>query len=710
MFVFASFDPQSVMFLQPTKRALVATTLFQAAVGSPLSLVPLKFRSLPLGSVKPAGWLYDQSDWIGGQSYYSYLEEAGSYWFDGLVTSSILMNHTVLKAKTRSFLEYVLDTQDPTGWLGPEVNTTKPRYLWGRCKDLAYGVAALALNPFVTRYPFFFGAIQMVEADPALTAAVVDALYKFVDLAYEMLKRGEGVDDWAATRWEDFVIVIQWLHEDHPRGKDDILLETMKMLKWSGISWEKVFLPENFPKGAVENISNPFPKLAWHGVNMAEGLKGLPSSYRFTHNASDIEVVSEGWDLLFKYHGRPSGIFAADEMLAGLEAVRGTELCLVVEMILSGTYLYQVIGDLKFADRVERITYNALPATLTGDMWTRQYLQQQNQVAAKNMTPNPFAEDGPGANIFGLAPEYPCCTVAFPKGWPKFIANAFMVTPDHKSLVHVYLGPFKVATTLDGDNDVDVVVKTVYPFGDKLTTSITASKAFTYFVRIPSWVDKGSYSINGLEATALSPLDGLQAISVDAGTTIIMMDLPAQVTTEQRPHGSVAIHRGALNYALDIPRRATVLARDPKENRAVDLQFDPVGVWQYAVDPSTVRATQIPVHGLPSPIFDHGRSPITLSILACPIDWPLAGDMFAAPPPENPACIGPRTTLTLSPYGVRNIPVYFWLFWISPNWINLSEQTTKLRISEFPVLSSLPTANLVDQVERERESQMEGFV
>jgi hypothetical protein len=33
---------------------------------------------------------------------------------------------------------------------------------------------------------------------------------------------------------------------------------------------------------------------------------------------------------------------------------------------LSGSYLYQVIGDLKYADRVEQVAYNALPATLTG--------------------------------------------------------------------------------------------------------------------------------------------------------------------------------------------------------------------------------------------------------------------------------------------------------------------------------------------------------
>lgn len=83
---------------------------------------------------------------------------------------------------------------------------------------------------------------------------------------------------------------------------------------------------------------------------MAEGLKALPATYRFTHNQSgatffifilivsrklitsipnyflflvDLDRISSGWDLLFEYHGRPSGIYAADEYLAGLAAVRG---------------------------------------------------------------------------------------------------------------------------------------------------------------------------------------------------------------------------------------------------------------------------------------------------------------------------------------------------------------------------------------------------
>ena len=40
-------------------------------------------------------------------------------------------------------------------------------------------------------------------------------------------------------------------------------------------------------------------------------------------SAPDITAASAAWDILFKYHGRPSGVFGADEYLAGLEAVRG---------------------------------------------------------------------------------------------------------------------------------------------------------------------------------------------------------------------------------------------------------------------------------------------------------------------------------------------------------------------------------------------------
>lgn len=100
----------------------------------------------------------------------------------------------------------------------------------------------------------------MLEADPSLESRIVPALHKFVALANTMLHNGQGQDDWAKTRWEDFVMVLQWyvaypasgrvsvliqlfsrLYDFHPDGQEDVLIDTMKMLKWQGDPWEQVF-------------------------------------------------------------------------------------------------------------------------------------------------------------------------------------------------------------------------------------------------------------------------------------------------------------------------------------------------------------------------------------------------------------------------------------------------------------------------------------
>ncbi|KAJ6612793.1 hypothetical protein B0H10DRAFT_2177315 [Mycena sp. CBHHK59/15] len=633
--------------------AISCLVLLGGTYGQTTTLAPKKFLSVPLGAIKPAGWLHDQlmvqtnglaghehefynyvsqTDWTGGNSYYSSLEEAGSYWFNAMVPNGILANNSAINAKTSAFLSYVLTHQDSTGWLGPEVGTTKPRYLWGR-------------------YPFMFGAIQMAEYNSSLTTEVVSGLYKFVTLANAMLKsKNTGVEAWTQTRWEDFVITLQWLYDNHPNGtaSQAMLIDTMERLKWTGVPWEKVFSKQYFPTTAVENTPNPFNlPLTWHGVNMAEGLKALPATYRFTHNQSDLDTASQGWDLLFQYHGRPSGIYAADEYLAGLEAIRGTELCLVVETMFSGSYLYQVIGDPKFPDRVERIAYNALPGTLTGSMWSRQYLQQQNQIFAGNMSTNPFPIDGPYSNVFGLEPNYPCCTVNHPQGWPKFITNAFVATPDMKSLVHLYLGPFSTSVVLDSGNTVTANVATLYPFSDTLTTTITAKAAFTYYVRIPSWVVGGTIAINNAAPKAVAPVNGLQAVTVSAGTTTFVLQLPAPITT--------------------VPRSQKVLKTNAQQPLAVDLEFDAAANWQYAIDPTTLKFSSTPPAAgtLPSPIFDSGLTPLKITATACLINWAIAAPTFAASPPTNPSCTGPATTITLTPYG-----------------------STKLRISEFPVFKS----------------------
>lgn len=84
-------------------------------------------------------------------------------------------------------------------------------------------------------------------------------------------------------------------------------------------------------------------------------------------------------------------------------------------------------------------------------------------------------------------------------------------------------------------NTVTAVVDTQYPFSDTLTTTVTASKAFTYYVRVPGWVTAGTISINGGQAKPVTPSNGLQAVSVAKGTTKFTLNLPAAITVGRWP-------------------------------------------------------------------------------------------------------------------------------------------------------------------------------
>lgn len=99
-------------------------------------LHPPHFQSLPLGAIKPSGWLQDQlqlqadgltghldefwpsvkdSRWIGGQAEGW---ERGPYWLDGLIPLAFLLDDEHLKAKAQHWVDTILNRQHADGWLG----------------------------------------------------------------------------------------------------------------------------------------------------------------------------------------------------------------------------------------------------------------------------------------------------------------------------------------------------------------------------------------------------------------------------------------------------------------------------------------------------------------------------------------------------------------------------------------------------------------
>ena len=126
-----------------TSRFLSAIVLLASAgeaafaQGPPRTLRAPEFAELPLGAIRPAGWLRSQlviqaegmgghldefwpdikdSAWIGGKAEGW---ERTPYWLDGIVPLAHLLDDDRLKAKANRYVDYILDHQAADGWMGP---------------------------------------------------------------------------------------------------------------------------------------------------------------------------------------------------------------------------------------------------------------------------------------------------------------------------------------------------------------------------------------------------------------------------------------------------------------------------------------------------------------------------------------------------------------------------------------------------------------
>ena len=100
-------------------------------------------------------------------------------------------------------------------------------------------------------------------------------------------------------------------------------------------------------------------------------------------------------------------MYGGDEALHGNNPTQGSELCSAVELMYSLEKMVEITGDIDFADHLERIAFNALPAQISDDFMTKQYFQQPNQVMVTRHRRN-FDQDHEGTDLaFGTLTGYP---------------------------------------------------------------------------------------------------------------------------------------------------------------------------------------------------------------------------------------------------------------------------------------------------------------
>ncbi len=623
------------------------------------SLQPLAFRPLPLGEIRPEGWLKRQleiqaaglsghldevwpdirdSQWFGGHGRDGW--ERAPYWLDGVIPLAFLLDDAALKEKVTGYVNYVLDHQEDDGWLGPrDPGTTnaevREKYdLWA---------IFLALKVLVE----YHGA----TGDPRVEPAV----YKSLRGVAEYMDRSP-LYNWGRFRAFEALIAMEWLYE---RRFEAWLLKLADTIEAQGFDWAVFF--KDWQR------TEPTEKGKWnyegHVVNNAMALKAPALWWRLTGDPAAHGAVLDMIGKLDRYHGMATGVFTGDECLAGKNPTQGTELCAVVEYMWSLEVLTAIFGDAAFGDRLEKIAFNALPATFSPDMWAHQYDQQANQVECSINEDRGWNTNGADANLFGLEPNFGCCTANLSQGWPKFAAHLWMTTPEG-GLAAVAYAPSRVDTEIGGVRVV-VTLDTDYPFRDALrfTVETAAPVRFPLLLRIPAWSEDASVRVDGASAVPCQA-GGFHRIDREwEGTATVELTLPMHVRGERRYHDAITLERGPLVYALRIGESWRRVHAD-MPNRELphgDWEVYATTPWNYAlaVDEQTLDETVVfeegPVGDRP---FSPEGAPVTAKVKGRQLPaWGLVNGSAGELPPSPVVTDTPLKTLTLIPYGCTNLRV-----------------------------------------------------
>jgi hypothetical protein len=326
-----------------------------------------------------------------------------------------------------------------------------------------------------------------------------------------------------------------------------------------------------------------------------------------------------------------------------------------------------VLGDPALGDRLEKIAYNPLPGGQTADLWGHQYDQQPNQVLC-SFGQRDWTNNGPESNLFGLEPNYGCCTANLHQGWPKFAASLWMASADDGLALAAY-APSQVHTSVKGV-DVTVDETTEYPFRDRISLAVdpAARVRFPLYLRIPAWAADATVAVNGQK------VDGVRAASFQRierewqkGDRVEIV-LPMKVRTVPGYNGSVSVERGPLVYSLAIGES---WSRLKQTGPVTDYEVFPTSPWNFGLrvdganPAASFQVTEAPVAHQP---FERGTPPVSLQVKARRLPQWVISDDSAGPPPQSPVVApGKDQAVTLIPYGAA-----------------------RLRITSFPVLGPDP--------------------
>ena len=588
----------------------------------------MKFEFLSPGAIAPKGWLLRQlqvqaaglngnldkiwkdvydSKWLGGKGEGW---ERLPYFLDGYIPLAYLLRDEDKIARAKKYVEALLSRQAADGGFYPAGEEGKAGDLWAQ---------------------FLILKVLTVYADCSGDVRIGDSVCRGLKFLSDYT-RGHPPYEWAAARWFECIVPMLWLLKRRP-GEREWLVRFALRLKVYGMDYAQAMKlwAEARDEWAMET----------HVVNIAMALKSEALYCEMT-GEEPTGLAEKMLAKLDEKHGTAYGHFTGDECLSGTDPAQGSELCGVVEAMYSYEWLVALTGEAKWGDRLEMLAFNALPAAVSADMWTHQYDQQVNQIACVRFENPPFRTNSADANIFGLEPNFGCCTANFGQGFPKFMLSAYMKKGDEL----VILSP--VPAEIEMKEGGRVEVRSEYPFRN--TFSVRSEKDMRILLRIPRWAKAECNEPNAVR-------DGWMSLTAPAGKEV-RISFRAEPVLQARPGGRYCLTYGALLFALPVKgeMRMHEYERNGVERKFpyCDYEIFPAGEWRYAFSGEnfSVRERE---YELP---FDREHPPVTVEAELAPVEWAYAeGRPLVASSEAGRKRRGKDEKLFLYPYGATCLRV-----------------------------------------------------
>ncbi len=513
--------------------------------GNRAPLAPSPVIKLPVGAVKPAGWIRKilelQADGFHGHltEISDFLKKEGNawlskegvgqrgweevpYWLKGFIGAAYLLENDRMIKESHVWIEGALNSQKEDGWFGPDKGRSGVATdLKGRDDLWPNMIAIFCLQTYHER-----------TGDK-----------RVLDLMAKYFKHLAGVPEdrflvgyWPSRRGGDQLYSVLWLYN---RTGEEWLLELAHKTHRKTARWDRDVID-------------------WHNVNIAQGFREPATYWMASKDPAHLAGTERAWTKVREMYGRvPGGMFGADENARpGHNGPRqAIETCGIAEEMLSDEILIAATGDPVWAERCEDAAYNSMPASMTADLKALRYLTAPNQPQSDHSNKAPAVQNG--GDMFHMNPHsHRCCQHNAGHAWPYFAQHLWYASAGNGLAAYLY-GPCEVKAKVGDGAEARIVETTRYPFEEKVDLAVTMDKParFPLYLRIPAWCEGAKVSVNG--AADPAPLAAGKLAKVDrewktGDKVTLSLPMAVRVRTWTENRGTVSVDRGPLTYSLAI--------------------------------------------------------------------------------------------------------------------------------------------------------------